>query len=270
MENESLRSASVFSQSEMSETLTEICRIDPTFDTVQFLRIVQYDIVPNIFEVNYPQIDSCVCGIWSVSRLVFSSKWLEDSPRLVYRSGRSKERRLLVEMSSFLLRSTTCWFIRSIHRKRWITNIIWKSSIWVMSKWVKTVCSVLFSFIRRSYWSFQLLAAKMMEMGPVLIVNFQAQQIAYIADPTGKVIEGDPVNLSRLLFCSVLIVFFFFFDVGTNQSNQLCLRSWSWSDDSRSSGGVASRRFECFESQSFCLIFSSSSKICSFLCFVLD
>ena len=34
----------------------------------------------------------------------------------------------------------------------------------------------------------------MMEIGPVLIVNCQAQQIAYIADATGKVIEGDPVR----------------------------------------------------------------------------
>lgn len=43
--------ASVFSQSETSEALTEICRVDPTFDVVQFIRIVQYDIIPNIFEV---------------------------------------------------------------------------------------------------------------------------------------------------------------------------------------------------------------------------
>ncbi len=35
----------------MSEALTEICRVDPTFDIAQFLRIVQYDVVPNIFEV---------------------------------------------------------------------------------------------------------------------------------------------------------------------------------------------------------------------------
>lgn len=44
-------SASVFSQSETSEALTEICRVDPAFDSGQFLRIVQYDIIPNIFEV---------------------------------------------------------------------------------------------------------------------------------------------------------------------------------------------------------------------------
>ena len=43
--------ASIFSQSETSEALTEICRVDPAFDGGQFLRIVQYDIIPNIFEV---------------------------------------------------------------------------------------------------------------------------------------------------------------------------------------------------------------------------
>ncbi|CAF4148122.1 unnamed protein product, partial [Adineta steineri] len=37
-------------QSETSEALTEICRVDPTFDVAQFLRVVQYDIIPNIFE----------------------------------------------------------------------------------------------------------------------------------------------------------------------------------------------------------------------------
>jgi hypothetical protein len=47
-----------------------------------------------------------------------------------------------------------------------------------------------------------------MEMGPVLVVNFQAQQIAYIADATGKVIEGDPVSNSND-FYSFLSRFFF-------------------------------------------------------------
>jgi import inner membrane translocase subunit TIM44 len=46
-----LSSASIFSQSETSEALTEICRVDPAFDVAQFLRVVQYDIIPNIFEV---------------------------------------------------------------------------------------------------------------------------------------------------------------------------------------------------------------------------
>ena len=43
-----------------------------------------------------------------------------------------------------------------------------------------------------------------MEMGPVLVVTFQAQQIAYIADSNGKVVEGDPVSHSLYLFSSIL------------------------------------------------------------------
>ena len=38
-----------------------------------------------------------------------------------------------------------------------------------------------------------------MEIGPVIVVSFQAQQIAYIADASGKVIEGDPVGYSPIL-----------------------------------------------------------------------
>jgi hypothetical protein len=48
-----------------------------------------------------------------------------------------------------------------------------------------------------------------MEMGPVLVVTFQAQQIAYIADATGKVIEGDPV-CDNHLFKYFLSRFFLF------------------------------------------------------------
>ena len=48
--------------------------------------------------------------------------------------------------------------------------------------------------------SFQLVAAKIMEMGPVLVVTFQAQQIAYISDANGKVVEGDPVSFTNHFF----------------------------------------------------------------------
>jgi hypothetical protein len=34
-----------------------------------------------------------------------------------------------------------------------------------------------------------------MEQGPVLIVTFVAQQIIYVEDTSGKVIEGDKVNI---------------------------------------------------------------------------
>jgi hypothetical protein len=46
-----------------------------------------------------------------------------------------------------------------------------------------------------------------MEMGPVLVVNFQAQQIAYIADANGKVIEGDPVSSANDFLVFIMSLF---------------------------------------------------------------
>lgn len=40
----------LFQKTELSETLTEICKIDPSFDRVQFLRHCETDIIPNILE----------------------------------------------------------------------------------------------------------------------------------------------------------------------------------------------------------------------------
>lgn len=40
----------IFSKTELSETLTEICKIDPSFDAKQFIRDCENDIIPNILE----------------------------------------------------------------------------------------------------------------------------------------------------------------------------------------------------------------------------
>lgn len=40
----------LFQKTELSETLTEICKIDPTFDTKRFLKQCETDIIPNILE----------------------------------------------------------------------------------------------------------------------------------------------------------------------------------------------------------------------------
>lgn len=40
----------LFSKTELSETLTEICKIDPNFDQKQFLKDCENDIIPNILE----------------------------------------------------------------------------------------------------------------------------------------------------------------------------------------------------------------------------
>ena len=46
----------------------------------------------------------------------------------------------------------------------------------------------------------------MMEIGPVLVVTFQAQQIAYVLDAAGKLIDGDPVNQTTNFLTELFIV----------------------------------------------------------------
>jgi len=44
----------VFSKTEMSEVLTEVVRMDPTFDKEEFIKLCRFDIIPNVLEVvNY-------------------------------------------------------------------------------------------------------------------------------------------------------------------------------------------------------------------------
>ncbi len=40
----------IFSKTEMSEVLTEICKMDPTFDKELFIRDCRDDIIPNVLE----------------------------------------------------------------------------------------------------------------------------------------------------------------------------------------------------------------------------
>ena len=41
---------SVFTRTELSEALTEICKMDPNFEKEQFLKDCEQDIIPNILE----------------------------------------------------------------------------------------------------------------------------------------------------------------------------------------------------------------------------
>jgi len=41
----------VFSKTEMSEVLTEVVRMDPTFDKEEFIKMCRFDIIPNVLEV---------------------------------------------------------------------------------------------------------------------------------------------------------------------------------------------------------------------------
>ena len=41
---------SIFQRTELSETLTEICKMDPNFEKEHFLKECEQDIIPNILE----------------------------------------------------------------------------------------------------------------------------------------------------------------------------------------------------------------------------
>ena len=41
----------MFTKTEMSEVLTEICKCDPNFDKENFIRMCEREIIPNILEV---------------------------------------------------------------------------------------------------------------------------------------------------------------------------------------------------------------------------
>jgi hypothetical protein len=44
-------SGGLFSKTEMSEVLTEILKVDPSFDKDVFLKQCEFDIIPNVLEV---------------------------------------------------------------------------------------------------------------------------------------------------------------------------------------------------------------------------
>ena len=52
---------------------------------------------------------------------------------------------------------------------------------------------LLFYYVINIFNYKQIVAGKMMEQGPVLVVTFIAQQIMVVRDSLGKIKEGDPV-----------------------------------------------------------------------------
>ena len=52
---------------------------------------------------------------------------------------------------------------------------------------------MLFTYVQ----TVKMMTGKIMEQGPVLVINFTAQQIMVVRDSKGKVVEGDPVSGSQ-------------------------------------------------------------------------
>ncbi|KAG9510169.1 Mitochondrial import inner membrane translocase subunit TIM44, partial [Fragariocoptes setiger] len=124
----------LFQRTDMSEVLTEICKIDPEFDINQFLTRCEKLIIPTILE-------SMHRGYLDVL-----SDWCHEAVFNVLSAPLKQAQQL-----NYII----------------VNNILDIQNV-------------------------ELALGKIMEQGPVLVVTFQAQQVSYVKDAKGNVVEGDP------------------------------------------------------------------------------
>ena len=136
----------LFQKTELSETLTEICKLDPNFDKLQFLKECERDIIPNILEAMLQ------------GNLEILKDWCHEGP--------------------YNILSST---IKQAHAAKY------------------KFCSKILDID-----NVDLVMGKVMDQGPVLVINFTSQQILCIRDSTGKVVEGDPDKVFRVSYVWVL------------------------------------------------------------------
>ncbi|XP_014253970.1 mitochondrial import inner membrane translocase subunit TIM44 [Cimex lectularius] len=136
----------LFQKTELSETLTEICKLDPNFDKVQFLRDCEKDIIPNILE-------AMIQG-----NLEILKDWCHEGPYNVLSTPIKQAQSLKYRFCSKILD---------------IDNV-------------------------------DLVMGKVMDQGPVLVINFTSQQILCLQDQKGNVVEGDPNKVLRVNYVWVL------------------------------------------------------------------
>jgi len=134
--------SSVFQNAEMSDVVTELCRVEPDFSLVNFIRQCETDIIPNVLE--------------AIARedLEILKDWCFEAPYRVLSHPINE------------------------HRK----------------KGHQTYCKVL------DVHNVDVVTGKLMSHGPVLIISFSAQQIMYIKDINGLIIDGDPHTVIRVMY----------------------------------------------------------------------
>lgn len=130
----------IFSSTEMSAVLTEITNVEPNFNVNDFLKRVQYVIIPNVME-----------------------------------SIRAGEMEILQD---------------------WCTEVAFN----ILTHPMKQCEHLKFNYNSEvlDISHLDIVATKIMEQGPVLIVRFTAQQIIYITDAKGTIVEGDKDKIKRV------------------------------------------------------------------------
>lgn len=134
--------SSVFHNPEMSNVVTELCRVEPDFSLEKFIRQCETDIIPNVLEALARQ------------DLEILKDWCFEAPYRVL---------------SFPINE---------HRQ----------------KGHQTYCKVL------DVHNVDVLTGKLTEQGPLLIISFSAQQIMYVKDVNGLIIEGDDRTVIRVMY----------------------------------------------------------------------
>ncbi|XP_063226411.1 mitochondrial import inner membrane translocase subunit TIM44 [Bacillus rossius redtenbacheri] len=136
----------LFQKTDLSQTLTEICKVDPSFDKVQFIKDCETDVIPNILE-------AMVRGDLDILR-----DWCHEGPFNVFSAPIRQARAAGYRFDSKVLD---------------IDNV-------------------------------DLMMGKIMDQGPVLVINFTSQQIMCLRDAKGNVVEGDPEKVLRVNYVWVL------------------------------------------------------------------
>jgi len=134
--------SSVFHNAEMSDVVTELCRVEPDFSLVNFIRQCETDIIPNVLEA------------MAREDLEILKDWCFEAPYRVLAHPITEHRQ----------------------------------------KGHATYCKVL------DLHNVDVVTGKLMDQGPVLIISFSAQQIMYIKDVNGLIVEGDPHTVIRVMY----------------------------------------------------------------------
>lgn len=136
----------MFSSTEMSEVLTEVCKVDPHFKLETFTNWCQYSVIPNILEA-IAQGNEEILKDWCYEA-PFSV--LAHPIKQVKAAGLKYENKILD-----------------------VSHV-------------------------------DVVAGKLVEQGPVVIISFQSQQIVVARNAKGEVVEGDPNKILKIVYVWVL------------------------------------------------------------------
>ena len=137
----------LFQRTDLSNVLTEICKVDPNFDINTFMSECEKFIIPTILEA------------MSRRELDILSDWCHEA----------------------------------------VFNVLSKPIVDAQKLGLKINTRIL------DIQNLDLALGRMMEQGPVLVFTFHAQQISYVTDSKGNVVEGDPDKIVQntyvMAFC---------------------------------------------------------------------